>query len=56
VEGVEVTLTVTSDVQRERLEQIEALARDRCPGVYCLINPIQLKTKLVTENVEEESK
>ncbi len=51
VEGVEVTLTVASDVQRERLEQIEALARDRCPGVYCLINPIQLTTRLVTEEI-----
>lgn len=55
VEGVEVTLTVASDVPRERLEQIEALARDRCPGVYCLINPIQLTTNLVTEDVEEDS-
>jgi hypothetical protein len=51
MEGVEVTLTVASDAPRERLEQIEALARDRCPGVYCLINPIQLTTNLVTEDV-----
>ncbi len=51
VEGVEMTLTVTSNVPRERLEQVEALARDRCPGVYCLINPIQLTTHLVTEDV-----
>jgi uncharacterized OsmC-like protein len=49
VEGVEVTLTVASDVPQEKLEQIEALARDRCPGVYCLINPIQLTTSLVTD-------
>ncbi len=51
VEGVEVTLTVGSEVQREKLEQVEALARDRCPGIYCLINPIQLTTHLVTEDV-----
>ena len=50
VEGVEVTLTVKADVPRERLESIEALARDRCPGVYCLVNPIQLTTSLVTED------
>ena len=56
VEGVEVTLTVASNVERERLEQIEALARDRCPGVYCLMNPIQLTTSLVTEDVEEENR
>lgn len=44
VEGVEVTLIVESEAPRERLESIEALARDRCPGVYCLVNPIQLTT------------
>lgn len=48
VEGVEVTLTVKADVPRERLESIEALARDRCPGIYSLVNPIQLTTTLVT--------
>ena len=48
VEGVEVTLTVKADVPREKLESIEALAKDRCPGVYSLINPIQLTTNLVT--------
>ncbi len=56
VEGVEVTLTVASNASREKLEQVGALARDRCPGVYCLTNPIQLRTNLVTENVEEKSK
>ena len=50
VEGVEVTLTVKADVPRDRLENIEALARDRCPGIYCLVNPIQLTTSLVTED------
>jgi uncharacterized OsmC-like protein len=48
VEGVEVTLTVAADVPRKKLEQIEVLAKDRCPGVYCLINPIQLTTNLFT--------
>ncbi|OIP87631.1 MAG: hypothetical protein AUK24_09155 [Syntrophaceae bacterium CG2_30_49_12] len=51
VEGVEVTITLASDAPRERLEEIEALARDRCPGVYCLTNPIQLTTRLVTGDV-----
>ena len=51
VEAVEVTLTVASDAPREKLQQVEALARDRCPGVYCLINPIQLTTNLVAEGV-----
>jgi uncharacterized OsmC-like protein len=51
VQGVEVTLAVASDAPQEKLEQVEALARDRCPGVYCLVNPIQLTTHLVTEDV-----
>ena len=54
VEGVQVTLTVAADAPQEKLNQIEALARDRCPGVYCLVNPIQLTTSLITEDVEEE--
>ena len=51
VEEVEVTLTVASDVPREKLERIEVLAGERCPGVYCLVNQIQLTTRLVTEDV-----
>ena len=54
VEGVHVTLTVATDAPPEKLDQIEALARDRCPGVYCLVNPIQLTTSLVTDGVAEE--
>jgi uncharacterized OsmC-like protein len=50
VEEIEVTLTVSSNATQKELEQIEALARDRCPGVYCLTNPIRLKTNLVTED------
>ena len=50
------TLTVASNVPRDKLEQVEALARDRCSGVYCLINPIQLTISLVTEDVKEENR
>jgi uncharacterized OsmC-like protein len=56
VEEIELTLTVSSNANREKLEQIGVLAKDRCPGVYCLTNPIRLKTNLVTENKGEESK
>ena len=48
VEGVELTLEVESDATREKLEKIEALAKDRCPGVYCCVNPIPLATYLNT--------
>jgi len=46
VEGVDVTLSVAADASRERLEAIAQLARDRCPGVYCLVHPIRLTTHL----------
>ncbi len=46
VEGVEVTLTVDAEGSREKLEEIERLARDRCPGVWCLVNPIPLTTRI----------
>ena len=55
VEAVDVTLTVVSDVSREKLQQIEALASDRCPGVYCLTNPIPLSTRFVVEKQENKS-
>lgn len=46
VEEVVVTLSVTSDAPQDTLDNIEELARQRCPGVYCLTNPIPLKTVL----------
>lgn len=48
VEGVDITLTVDSDAPREKIAAIEELTRDRCPGIYCLVNPIPVKTNLVT--------
>ncbi len=48
VEGIELTLEVESDTTREKLEEIESLAKERCPGVYCLVNPIPLTTHLNT--------
>ena len=55
VEGVELTLEVESDATREKLEEIESLAKERCPGVYCLVNPIPLTTRLSIGNSERES-
>lgn len=49
VEGVEITVTVSADAPPEKLEQIERLARERCPGIYCIVNPIPLTTRLVVE-------
>lgn len=55
VEGVELTLEVESDATREKLKEIESLAKERCPGVYCLVNPIPLTTRLFTGNIGEKS-
>jgi uncharacterized OsmC-like protein len=49
VEQVEITVTVQADAPKEKLAEIERLAHERCPGVYCLTNPIPLRTQLVVE-------
>lgn len=47
VEKLEITLTVGSDASREKLEELEKLAFQRCPAVFCLTNPIQVETQVV---------
>jgi uncharacterized OsmC-like protein len=47
VEKVKITTIVKSDVQEEQLKELERIARERCPGVYCLINPIPLESELM---------
>jgi len=49
VQGVEITVNVQADAPKEKLAEIERLARERCPGVYCLTHPIPLRTQLVVE-------
>jgi hypothetical protein len=46
VEQVYLTLKIDSDATPSVLAEIENLARERCPGVYCLTNPIPLTTSL----------
>ena len=41
VEGVKLIVEV-SDVDKDKIKEIEQLAKERCPGVYCLTNPIKL--------------
>jgi uncharacterized OsmC-like protein len=38
---------VKADVKEEQLREIEKIAHERCPGVYCLVNPIPLETELI---------
>lgn len=47
VEGIELTVTVSSDAAPEKIREIDRLARERCPGIYCITNPIPLKTTLI---------
>ncbi len=46
VKEVRITLSVESDAPKEKLEALKLLARERCPGVYCLTNPIPLTIDL----------
>ncbi len=46
VHCVDVTLQVKADAPAEKLHEIERLAQERCPAVYCLTNPIQLHAAL----------
>src|SRR3989338_2667975 len=45
VERVKLLIEV-SDVDKDKLKEIEQLAEERCPGVYCLTNPIKLDIEL----------
>ncbi|MBI2652945.1 OsmC family protein, partial [Candidatus Woesearchaeota archaeon] len=41
-EGVKLTVEVLSKADKSILKEIENLAKERCPGAYCLTNPIKL--------------
>jgi len=47
VENVKLSVEVLSDADRGKLKEIEELAKERCPGVYCLTNPINLDVELI---------
>jgi len=42
VERAKLSVDVSGEAGEEALKEIENLARERCPGVYCLTNPIKL--------------
>jgi uncharacterized OsmC-like protein len=48
VEQVTWSLQVQADASDEALHQIKIRADERCPGVYCMRNPIDLTTTLDT--------
>lgn len=45
IESVTMTLDVESDAPKAKLEELRRAAEERCPGVYCLTNPIPLTTR-----------
>ena|SRR3989339_429457 len=49
VEEVKLVLEVKSDSDKKEIEEAEKLANERCPGVYCLTNPIRLVTEVKIE-------
>jgi len=46
VEKVKLSLEVVSEATKDQLQEIKTLAMERCPGVYCLTNPIKLEVEL----------
>lgn len=44
VERVSLKVVVASDASEAKLRELEELARERCPGVFCLTRPIPLET------------
>lgn len=46
VERVMLSLEVDTDAEAEQLAELERLAKERCPGVFCLANPIPIELKL----------
>lgn len=46
VKQIDWRLDVDADAPTERLEEIKRIADEHCPGVYCVRNPIDLRTHL----------
>lgn len=46
MEEVRITLQVESDAPREKLEELEKVAYERCPAVFALTESVKLKTTL----------
>jgi hypothetical protein len=46
MEGMRITLSVESEAPEEQIAEIETLAAQRCPGVFCMANAIPFETGL----------
>ena len=47
-EGMKATLKVGSQASAAELERVRRLAEERCPGVYCITNPIPFRSAIDT--------
>ncbi|UCC48051.1 MAG: OsmC family protein [Gemmatimonadota bacterium] len=45
-QGLKATLRIKADAAAEKLQEIQRLAEERCPGVYCITNPIPFTSRL----------
>lgn len=50
IEGVKINAIVKSDAPEHEIRRIEKLAKERCPVVFCLTNPIKLETELEVQS------
>jgi len=46
MEEIRIALTVESEASREKLEEVEKLAYERCPAVFALTEKVKLSTSL----------
>jgi uncharacterized OsmC-like protein len=46
VEKVMIKLIADADTSDTKLRELERLTRERCPGVYCLTQPVPLETRV----------
>ncbi len=46
IEEVRINISVESDAPEEKIRELEDLAAQRCPGVFCLANAVPFRTKL----------
>jgi uncharacterized OsmC-like protein len=47
-QGISATLKVEADAAGTKLEELRRLAEERCPGVYCVTNPIAFTSRVET--------
>ncbi len=52
VQRIDWHLDVDADASPERLEAIRQIADERCPGAWCLRNPLELHTHLKTAETD----